>query len=159
MATSEQQIFDMMWQSFGLAIDACEKLSVASRRGLPYEQLRNNLHLIEGCCRQAAIWRGGDSRYLPIGMFMANCHQRAGDWLRGTVDKTTGMPIALPPGARNQNFVELAAYLKWASDKCREFHEQKTGRSGIILPQSMMRAPERRIGSPVQGHRLLIPAR
>lgn len=157
MATSEQQIFDMMWQSFGLAIDACEKLSVMSRKGLPYEQLRTNLHLIEGCCRQAAVWRGGDARYLPIGVFMANCHNRAGDWLRGHKDPITGYPIALPLGVKNRNFVELASYLRWAENRCREFQEQKTGRTGVILPQSITAAAPRRIGAPVQGHRLIMP--
>lgn len=128
---TEVEIFDCMAENIRLAAQHCDELAVYSRKGQPYEDLRDELELIEGCCQQASQHRE-DTRWLPISLLMRECHDKAGEWLRGY--KIDGETIALAPGEMNQNFVELAKHLRSLLGKVEELRTRKTGRVGMILP-------------------------
>src|SRR5262249_4810518 len=108
MTLHEPDILDRLRSALRDAIDDCKQLSVASYRGQHYDRLRNNLALIEGCCRQMAVYRD-DTRWLPFGVMCANIHQRAGDWLRGYVEN--GVIVIWSPGHINRAFIKIAAEL------------------------------------------------
>jgi len=148
MSLHESDIMDRLRSSTREAIQACRELSVQSRRGSPYETLRDNLVLIEGCCRQMAIYRD-DGRWLPFGVFAANIHQRAGDWLRGYVKN--GVHIIWTPGHINEAFVKLAGELAVVLEGLENLAVMKTGRRGPILPATP--AEERRMGRPAFDNR------
>jgi len=143
----EHEILDRMRTSLREAIQASNDLAVRSRGGEAYDRLRDNLALVEGACRQMAMWRG-DSRWLPFGMEMAEAHRRAGGWLRGYTKRVgnTVVFIAWRAGTLNEAFVKLSAQLAMILDILDKMEKAKTGRVGIILPQT---APEeRRFGRP-----------
>jgi hypothetical protein len=128
---TEIEIFDRMAENLRLAAQHCDELAVYSRKGQPYEDLRDELELIEGCCQQASAHRE-DTRWLPIGLLMRECHDKAGGWLRGY--KIDGETVALAMGEMNQNFVELAKHLRSLLDKVEELRTRRTGVKGMILP-------------------------
>jgi hypothetical protein len=130
---TESEVLDRMKTSLREAIQACQDLAVKSVKGRPYEVLRENLLLIEGCCRQLAAFRG-DTRWLPIGKLMAECHQKAGGWLRGYKDPTSGIRIMTAGGERNKLFLMLAVNLADIHDSASTLYTAKTGTSGAILP-------------------------
>lgn len=78
---TEPEIFDRMRTSLREAIEACDVLVGIPAQGPTYVKLRENLKLVEGCCRQAAHWRE-DSRWLQYGLMMEDAHQRSLNWLR-----------------------------------------------------------------------------
>ena len=115
------------------AIDCCEKLATAPRKGRLYDRFRDALKLVEGCCDQASVWRQ-DTRWLPLGMMMAEAHKRAGEWLRGTkMPNGTRRPI--PHGEQHPLFVMLAENLCGLLKVAEEFRTKATGRVGMILPE------------------------
>lgn len=128
---TEREIFDCLSTNFRLAAEACEKLAVSPRTGPTYAILREKLELIEGACRQAAVWRQ-DTRWLAIGMAMAEAHKRAGGWLRGV--KVGGVTVKLADGHRHPLFLKLAENLRAGERKSIELRDKKTGRVGMILP-------------------------
>lgn len=137
---TEADIFECLSENFRLAAEDCEKLARSPRKGPTYKALRDKLELLEGACRQASYWRQ-DTRWLQIGMFMAQCHERAGEWLRGI--KVPGKPrIKLAPGHLHPNFVKLAENLRAAQVKAEEFRTKATGKVGTILPE-VQPAPHR----------------
>ena len=79
---TEIEILDRMRSSLREAIQCANILASSPRKGPTYNKLREHLGLVEGCCRQMSAWRE-DTRWLPIGRLMAECHQKAGNWLRG----------------------------------------------------------------------------
>src|SRR5580692_11390803 len=81
-ALTEREIFDRLSCSFRVAAECSDALAVLPLKGPTYVRLRTELRLIEGCCRQASAWRE-DTRWLTIGLKMAEVHKRAGGWLRG----------------------------------------------------------------------------
>lgn len=128
------------------AIQAAEDLAVSSRKGPSYSKLREHLLLVEGCCRQLSVFRE-DTRWLPIGKLMSECHQKAGGWLRGYKDKTTGIRHHFGAKTQNPLFLMLAANLKAIYQVAETLRSAKTGKLGMILPN--MPAPTRRVGAPV----------
>jgi hypothetical protein len=91
------------------------------------------LKLVEGACRQVAFWRGGDARWLAIGLCMAEAHKRAGDWLRGTKN-AAGVRVKPAAGQLNPLFLKLADNLRALYVKAEEFRTKRTNRIGPILP-------------------------
>jgi hypothetical protein len=96
-------------------------------------KLREELRLVEGACRQAAFWRGGDARWLKIGLFMAEAHKRAGGWLRGE-KQPDGTTMKIAAAHQHPLFKKLAENLRAAYVKAEEFRTKKTNRIGPILP-------------------------
>lgn len=152
MSLSEHEIADRMRTALGDAIQASKDLAVKSRIGQPYSRLRDNLALIEGCCRQMSMFRG-DARWLPFGVAMATCHQKSGAMLRGHVRHGVFIPWA--DGVINENFLKLAAELTVIKDFLDQMVTAKTGTTGPILPP--MPAAERRVGAPVSNSGLILP--
>lgn len=124
------------------AIEACKELAVRSR-GNPYKRLIDALHNIEGSCRVLGTQRG-DYSWLPIGLKVAECHKRAGGWLRGRV--IHGIYLVQSPTELNQNFVMLAQVLQLLLDGIDKKYTAKTGKVGPVLPTPP--AEERRVGRP-----------
>lgn len=143
---TEAEVIDRMTSSLREAMEASKTLSVESRRGKPYKQLREHLKLIEGCCRQLAAFRG-DSRYLNVGLMMEECHKAAGGWLRGY--RVNGIKVMTAPGRLNEMFVRLYVNLEGILYGLEQLVAARTGQSGPILPK-----PEenRRIGRAVNGY-------
>jgi hypothetical protein len=130
---TEIEIFDCLKTNLRLAAQSCDKLAVSPRKGPTYVKLRDELRLVEGACRQAAFWRGGDARWLKIGLFMAEAHKRAGGWLRGE-KQPEGPNLKLSASELHPLFVKLAGNLRAAYVKAEEFRTKKTNRIGPILP-------------------------
>ena len=130
---TEVEIFDCMSENLQLAAQHCDELAVTSLRGEVYSKLRDELELIEGCCQQASAHRE-DTRWLPIGMMMGECHKRAGDWLRGY--KIDGEWVKPGLGELNLNFVELAKHLRSIQKLSDDMRTKATGKVGMILPET-----------------------
>jgi hypothetical protein len=154
-ALTEVEIFDQMKLSFGYAIEAAEHLAKYPLKGLNYDKLRKNLRLIEGCCKQANTWRE-DTRWLVFIKLTSECHQRAGDWLRGIKDPSTGLRIKLAAGTMHPAFVMLADNLRAMQQLADKIKTEKTNRVGMILPAPL--APPHRDTRPV-GFRQMGPQR
>jgi hypothetical protein len=131
-ALTEAEIFDCLTDNFKRAANLCEQLARNPRRGPIYRELRTSLKLIEGACRQASAWRE-DTRWLKIGLLMADAHKRAGDWLRG-VKMANGGRMKLAEGHLHPCFLGLADNLRAGARKAEEFRHAATGRAGMILP-------------------------
>jgi hypothetical protein len=116
---TEREIFGCLVENFRLAADNCQKLADVPAAGMAYNDLRHQLLLIEGACRQASVWRE-DSRWLQIGLMMAEAHHRAGDWLRGHQSRKL--------------FGMLADNLRAGLKKAEELRDKSTGKMGMILP-------------------------
>ena len=151
---TEVEIFDCLKTNLRLAAQSCDKLAVSPRKGPIYAKLRDELRLVEGACRQAAFWRGGDARWLKIGMFMAEAHKRAGGWLRGIpydVQTPEGgtvvrhKPIAM--GEKHPLFVKLAENLRFCRELAVKLRDKATGVIGAVLPEPVNNG--RRVGAPV----------
>ena len=146
-ALTEPEIFDCLKSNMRLAAEHCEDLAKLPQKGPTYRRLRDELQLIEGCCRQAAAWRG-DSRFLPIALKMGEAHRLAGEWLRG-VKVGKGPRRRLPPGQMHPMFMALAAALRALAIAVDNLRTNKTGRVGVILPASVTASAPRRVGAPV----------
>jgi hypothetical protein len=140
---TENEVDDRLKSAIGEARDACRNLAVRSAEGRDYSSLRDSLMLIEGCCRQMAAFRA-DYRWLPVGMQIAECHKRAGSWLRGYEDK--GVHVKWEPGTMNKMFVMLGQVLEQLGIMAEKIRTERTGIKGPILPDSMLAAPERKAG-------------
>lgn len=155
---TESDIFSCLSENFRLAAEDCEHLARSPRRGPTYAALRDKLELLEGACRQASVWRQ-DTRWLQIGLAMAEAHKRAGEWLRGI--KIAGVPgrVKVAEGHMHPLFLKLAENLRLAHKRAEETRTKKTGRVGMILP-ALKTAP-RRDTVPVGWRRpsgLIVPA-
>lgn len=129
---TEVEIFDQMNASFKLAIELADKLARYPLKGLNYDALRKQLRLIEGCCKQANTWRE-DTRWLTFMSLCAECHKRAGDWLRG-VRMPDGSRIKFAEGQLHPAFSMLAENLKAMHKAAIRMRTGRTGRTGMILP-------------------------
>ena len=131
-ALTEIEIFDCMATNLRLAAEHCDELAVKPLKGPIYEKLRDELALIEGCCKQASAWRE-DTRWLNIGLLMADCHKKAGGWLRGY--KIYGTRVKLEPGHLNLCFVKLAENLRALLTACDAIKNKKAPKLGMIVPE------------------------
>ena len=148
-ALTEVEIFSCMAENLRLAAEHCDDLAVKPFKGPIYENLREELSLIEGCCKQAAFWRS-DDRWLDIGLDMAKAHKLAGGWLRGY--KINGVRIKIAEGEKNLCFVELAKVLRKLLEKCEGYRTDRTGRVGMIV-----REPIRPFMRDDRKHRVRLP--
>lgn len=127
---TEPEIFDCLFENAKKAAEHCDKLAWAPLRGPVYVQFREELKLVEGACRQAAAWRG-DTRWLRIGLMMAEAHRRSGNWLRAYTSKDGR-------AAANPLFMKLAENLRALEKQAEGLKTQATGRAsmtqGPILP-------------------------
>ena len=130
---TETEIFECLSHNLRLAAEDCELLATTPKRGWIYDRFRKELKLVEGACRQAAAWRG-DTRWLPLGMKMEECHQIVGEWLRGVKDET-GVRRPIPEGAKHPMFLKLAELLRAAHGEVEKLRTKKTGVVGPILPE------------------------
>jgi len=130
---TETEIFAKTAECLRLAAEDCDELAVNYFRGPVYERFRAKLGFIEGCCQQASAHRE-DTRWLPIGRLMAECHKKAGGWLRGY--KIDGEWVKPGHGELNQNFVELAKHLRALLKVVEELQTKATGKVGMILPET-----------------------
>lgn len=146
---TEVEIFARMRESLALAAEHCDHLAVESLRGPIYEKLRDELALIEGCCQQASAHRE-DTRWLPISLLMAECHKKAGGWLRGY--KINGVTVKFASGHINPLFRMLADNLRAMIKAIDQTKNQRTGRVGMILPD-MLPGPHRE----TRQHRVQLP--
>ena len=139
-ALTETEIFDCLFTNLRLAAEHCEILATSPRTGPTYVKLREELQLIEGCCRQANYWRA-DTRWLKFAFHMGEAHRLAGNWLRGIkVDR--GPRRRIPPGQRHPMFMALAAALRVVSVRAEQIKNKRTGKLGPILPEALP-APHR----------------
>lgn len=134
-ALTENEIFDCMSHNLRLAAEHCDLLAVSPAKGPTYKLFREELLLIEGCCRQAGYWRE-DTRWLPIGQLMESAHKRAGGWLRG-VKLPNGTLLTIRPGELHPLFAKLAENLRAIHVGLVKMRTEATHRSGIILPDVM----------------------
>ena len=139
-ALTEPEIFDCMRTNLRTAIDCCDKLAARPTGNINYDGLRKALRLIEGCCKQACVWRE-DTRWLNIGKLMAAVHEHAGEWLRG-IKQEDGTRVAIAKGELHPAFLMLKENLKGLMKLCDETRTKATGRSGMILP-AVLPAPHR----------------
>lgn len=146
---TEREVLDRLETAIGDAVDACKSLAVHSVAGSPYDKLRENLALIEGCCRQLAAFRL-DTRWLPYGRMAADCHARAGGWLRGFKHPETGARIATAAGQKNRLFLMLGMNLLDMRVAAIKLFNDRTGMGDKpILPGHMTPIAEtRREGRP-----------
>jgi len=164
MSLTEADVISRLKSSMREAIQASNDLAVKSRLGAPYQRLRDHLALIEGCCRQLAAFRD-DATWLPFGIFAAECHKRAGSWLRGkTIGGDAGqVHIFKTDHEKNQLFVKLAEMLTHILEAVDIKTNAATHTVGAILPKPP--AEERRTGRPAFDHSvkrkptLIIPAK
>lgn len=153
---TEIEVIDRMRTSLREAIQAAGDLAVLPRKGPNYAKLREHLGLIEGSCRQLAVFRG-DSRWYPIGQAVEKYHQMAMEWLSGIKDPMTGRRIFINEASKFKRFTVLKASLEAVDKFAESLRTEKTGKVGMILPNTPL--AERRIGAPVSMSGLILPTR
>ena len=85
--TTESEIFACLSDNLKIAAEKSRLLAWNPKRGWHYNEFRQSLKLIEGCCRQIFYWRNYDSRWLVLGKLCNFAHHKAGDWLRNSPSK------------------------------------------------------------------------
>lgn len=128
-ALTEVEIFDCLISNLRVAAQHSRDLARSPHRGPIYEAFREALGLIEGACRQAAYWRGGDARWLQLGLMMAEAHKRAGTWLRAYHAADSISQVMQPA------FMNLASQLDQLLALALQLKNGATGRRGPILPK------------------------
>lgn len=127
---TEVEILDRMKTSYRDAIKHCNQIAELAAAKLPtdgpsYPKLREDLNLIEGCCRQMHYWRE-DYRWLNVGAMIAQARNKAGNWLRQN-SKTKYLL-----------FLKLAEALQSGLSACESLRDKATGVSGPILPAPLI---------------------
>lgn len=115
---TEVEIFDTLTSNLREAATHCAALAGLPAKGPSYGRLRINLLLIEGACRQMGFFRD-DMRYQVLGAKAAECHRRAGDWLRA--------------GAAPMLFNTLGDVMRKLLTDIERLRHTRTGRRGPIL--------------------------
>lgn len=128
-ALTEREIFACLAENFALAAEKCAILAWHPLRGFVYLEFIKELKLIEGACEQASTWRE-DTRWLRIGMMMAEVHKRAGHWLRTSPTKETR-------DAALKKFKMLAENLRMFAREAEDLRDRATEKLGMILPDPM----------------------
>lgn len=131
---TEVEIFDRLADNFRLAAQHADDLARLPAKGPTYNKFRAELKLIEGAARQASQWRE-DTRWLQIGLMVAEAHKRAGGWLRG-VKNPDGTKRMLRQGELHPLFSKLADNLRAGFRAAEDFRTRATGRIGMILPDA-----------------------
>jgi len=132
---TEVEIFDCLTSNLKLAATLCVDLAKYPAKGHNYKKFREALKLVEGSCRQASAWRE-DTRWLTIGLMMAESHKRAGNWLRGA-KKPDGTKVIIPEGQLQPMFIKLGMNLLDILEKTvPALQHKRTNRRGMILPET-----------------------
>ena len=131
-ALTEVEIFDCMLVNLRVAVEAAEELAKHPVGDVVYDRLRQALKLVEGCCKQASTWRE-DTRWLELGLMMAECHKRSGNWLRG-IKQEDGTRVKIANGILHPAFQMLAENLRALIKLANDTKHKATGRLGMILP-------------------------
>jgi hypothetical protein len=140
--TTESEIFACMSDNLKIAAEKCRYLAFHNRRGWHYNEFRQSLKLIEGCCRQIFYWRNYDSRWLVLGKLCNFAHHKAGDWLRNS--PTTAMrKLAQPEFEMLGNKLE-----QMRADVDRLRHMATGKRDAPIIPEVLPLSRES--GRPIQ---------
>lgn len=139
-ALTEREILDCLKENLRLGAENADKLA-AGERGTVYLLFRQNLRLVDGCCRQMAGWRE-DTRWSPFGVKIRELQQRVGGWL-----------VVKEPGWRFKGAAEI---LRYALAQALDLETKKTRKTGIILPE-MQRAPMRTQGRSISMSGLILP--
>jgi hypothetical protein len=131
-ALTEVEIFDCLASNFKLAAELADDLAKLPLKGTAYDKFRKTLRLIEGACKQASTWRE-DTRWLRFGLMMAECHKRAGDWLRGA-RLDDGTRVRMADSLTHPFFSKLADNLRGLHALAERTKNERTGTLGMILP-------------------------
>jgi hypothetical protein len=142
---TEREIFDCLVDNLKSAAQSCEYLARSPKKGPTYHKLRKELKLIEGAARQAGHWRR-DARWLQIGLYMEECHKRAGDWIRG-IQQPDGSRRPISFGQMHPLFVKLAEVLRASHKGALDLRDKATGKVGAILPKPQR--VDRPVGAPI----------
>jgi hypothetical protein len=135
-ALTEVEIFDCLATNFKLAAELADDLAKLPLKGISYDKFRKTLRLIEGACKQASTWRE-DSRWLSqIGFAMGECHQRAGNWLRGA-KLEDGSKVKMSDPQTYEFFRKMAEGLRGLAILAERLKNERTGRMGMILPRPL----------------------
>ena len=125
---SEREIFSLLKETFRRAAEHCDKLAVVPSRGPVYRALREDLQTAENCCRQIAYYRDHHA-WLNVGLYLADVHRRAGNWLRDrSMPRTTNSNLAHPL------FVKLAENLRDGAARAQYLETKATGVVGAVMP-------------------------
>lgn len=151
---TEIEIFDCLVSNLKAAASDADALSTVPLKGETYDRFRRELSLIEGACRQASVWRE-DTRWLEIGLMMAEVHRRCGDWLRG-IKAPDGTRVKIRNGELHPLFVKVAENLRGFQAKVEALRTRATHRNGMILPVTL--AAAHRDTRPVGWSPSLVPA-
>ena len=128
---TENEIFSCLKTNLRSAATDCDIIAKQPVSGVHFDRMRKSLKLVEGACRQAAMWRE-DARWLQPGLYAEEAHQRARLWLHR------------PSVSSKKLFTKLGEALRKMLADIEKMEKAATGRSGLILPASMtMRAPLR----------------
>jgi hypothetical protein len=137
---TEREILDCLKMNLRLGAENADKLS-RGERGPVYQEFRENLRLVDGCCRQMSGWRE-DTRWSPFGVKIRELQQRVGRWL---VEKEPGW-----------KFKSAGEILRFAFAQALDLETKKTGKVGAILPK--LPTPETRTqGRPSSMSGLILP--
>lgn len=147
-ALTEVEIFDCMATNLAVAADCCDQMAVRPLRGPAYIKFREACANVEGACRQASQWRS-DTRWLPIGLMMEQCHQFVLKWITGFKVNPGRPRVALSERDKHPKFVKMAENLRFAAEGMKILKDGKTGKIGMILPDTS-RGPTRTQGRPMQ---------
>jgi hypothetical protein len=129
-ALTEVEIFDCMYDNLQKAAQHAVDLAKLPAQGPTYQKFREEMLLIEGCCRQASAWRE-DSRWLGVGMVIAQALARTGNWLRGyRVEGTMGKVFY-----SRDLYLMLADNLRGIAKVIEGLRHNATGQMGMILPE------------------------
>lgn len=134
--TTEHEIIECLKENLRLAAENADRLA-RHERGPVYVDLRRQLKLVEGACRQMAGWRE-DARWLPFGVKVGDARLRCGKWLRERQPEW--------------RFRGLAEILRFAHTQALDLERKRTGRVGILLPP-VQPAPIR-----TEGRSILVPS-
>ena len=138
---TEREIIQALIEAFRLAAEDCERLA-AGERGSIYLQFRRRLREAEKYCRVVGGWRS-DSRWLPLGMKIAEVQQQCGAWLRQRA-----------PGWR---FAGLASILRRGQHSAQRLAHARTGTRQPILPPTAPAYWDAKQGRSVSMSGLILP--
>jgi hypothetical protein len=146
-ALTEREIFSCLEDNCRTAIDACDQLAISPVRGVQYNRFWEAIDLAMGCFRQASYWRQ-DARWLPPEHILINIRMAAGEWIRGysLVGKgVVGLPrLRLTERELGENFKATAKLLRKTHKYLIGLRDDKTGRTGMILPKPVANFRETR---------------
>lgn len=132
---SEYELLDRLKSTLRQAAERCRTLGAHPLRGFVYDAMRRDLKQIETDCTAIAYCRGGDARWLNVGMMMEEAHKRAGAWLRQH-QSAAARALTVP------KFKKLAENLDALLTTITSLETKATGVSGPILP-AVLPAPHR----------------